>query len=169
MTTPTPEELIAGRKLSDILGQLRGRAQDMENMYGRDFCLKESTAFWAAANLIESLSAQVAQLQGERAGERTVACPHWEPGTITMRKGCTACAANARAALGAATQPFELTLRENPKMPSDETLEQIASESIVGHWGGDVIAVANADQSEVDAVGYRAIWRHGCDAGMVAE
>lgn len=67
VTTPTPEELIAGRKLSDILGQLRGRAQDMENMYGRDFCLKESTAFWAAANLIESLSAQVAQLQGERA------------------------------------------------------------------------------------------------------
>ncbi|WP_336698205.1 hypothetical protein [Curtobacterium sp. USHLN213] len=24
-----------------------------------------------------------------------IACPHWEPGQITMRKGCTACAANA--------------------------------------------------------------------------
>lgn len=23
-----------------------------------------------------------------------IACPHWSPGTITMRRGCTACAAN---------------------------------------------------------------------------
>jgi hypothetical protein len=24
-----------------------------------------------------------------------IACPHWEPGRITMRKGCTACAATS--------------------------------------------------------------------------
>lgn len=26
--------------------------------------------------------------------EVEVACPHWAPGQITMRKGCTACAAD---------------------------------------------------------------------------
>ena len=27
---------------------------------------------------------------------RTIECPHWEPGSITLRKGCTACADEQR-------------------------------------------------------------------------
>lgn len=67
------------------------------------------------------------------------------------------------------SEPRALTLMTNPEMPSDEELEEVASLAIVEHWSGDVIAVANADQSEVDSVGYRAIRRHGCDAGMIAD
>jgi hypothetical protein len=29
----------------------------------------------------------------QTADSELIACPHWEPGKITMRKGCTACAA----------------------------------------------------------------------------
>jgi hypothetical protein len=32
-----------------------------------------------------------------------VECPHWEPGRITRRKGCTACAAEGRSSGGAVT------------------------------------------------------------------
>ena len=59
-------------------------------------------------------------------------------------------------------------LRPNPPIPSDAELALLESDAIAAAWGGDVIALANADPNEVDAVGRRAIWRHGCDAGMIA-
>ena len=63
----------------------------------------------------------------------------------------------------------DLTVRPNPPMPSDETLHEIESDAIIGHWSGDVIALSNSSVDEQAAVGRRALWRHGCDAGMVAE
>ena len=62
-----------------------------------------------------------------------------------------------------------LTLRANPETPPDQMLEVLASLAIMEHWNGNSVAVENANQSEVDAIGYRSVWRHGCDAGMVAK
>ena len=47
-----------------------------------------------------------------------------------------------------------LTIRDNPAMPDDETLERLFS-----------LAVRDSPST---VVGLRAVWRHGCDAGMVA-
>jgi len=57
----------------------------------------------------EPAVALIAELRAVYEGtEHPVACPHWEPGRITMRKGCTACAAEA----AAVQQPADVDLSE---------------------------------------------------------
>jgi len=52
--------------------------------------------------------------------------------------------------------PGPLTIRPNPSMPSDEQLREWFDLSASHENGGSMIA------------GLRAIWRAGCDTGMVA-
>lgn len=49
-----------------------------------------------------------------------------------------------------------VTVRENPKMPPDDVLREIARHTGVGYYSGSAVKAL------------RAVWRHGCDAGMVA-
>ena len=42
---------------------------------------------------IESLLTRLADALEDRAEPRFIECPHWAPGLVIMRKGCTACEA----------------------------------------------------------------------------
>lgn len=68
-----------------------------EDEYGYDATARSAFvkgALWAASRREPSEAA-------------TVACPHWSPGRITMRTGCTACAADA--------EPSNTDEGENPQ------------------------------------------------------
>lgn len=99
-------------------------------------------------------------------------CGHqMQPSTYADHEGmeCPNCgrfdlaAADAlEAALKSKTHPTDhssgrlaLRVAENPPMPSDEVLHQLRSD-------------AERYPSEDFTAGLRAVWRHGCDAGMAA-
>lgn len=53
-------------------------------------------------------------------------------------------------------EPHKLVLRPNPEMPSAEKLAELFDLAAARHGGGSIQA------------GLQAVWRHGCDTGMVA-
>ena len=59
--------------------------------------------------------------------------------------------------------------RKNPEMPPAEKLAELYDLAVIDNWGGDVVALANSTVEDQQTVGFRAVWRHGCDTGMVAE
>lgn len=86
MTTIEDEARAAAieRYSSRVIEDYDGDRYD-EDEYGYDATARSAFvegALWAASRREPSEAA-------------TVACPHWSPGRITMRTGCTACAADA--------------------------------------------------------------------------
>lgn len=52
--------------------------------------------FWALQGVTAAMSAAIEAMERMTPPRGDVACPHWSPGRITMRTGCTACEAERR-------------------------------------------------------------------------
>lgn len=105
----------------------------------------------------EVIAAHVAGVRADQAEkDAVIAETHFpEQGQRAYFIGARSAARAIRRAVALTpTTDHKLTIRPNPPMPSDEELHQLRSD-----------AERHLDDF---TAGLRAIWRHGCDTGMVA-
>lgn len=148
MSDTNNEELIAE---AEAIARYELREQEFDTPEGREFTPGEIAA--TLTGLVAALSFRP-----------PVPAEHGDAGTEFM--GMTDCVCGKgswmstikRCTKDDSPAPVTPQVTSDPE-PSDIDLDQIESEAIVDHWGGDAIALANARQQDIDRVGRRAIWR----------
>ena len=83
---------VGGERMTSIEDEARARLEArIAELAETDDIDKVRRALFSVQDVRTSLAAS----RREPSEAATVACPHWSPGRITMRTGCTACAADA--------------------------------------------------------------------------